>query len=208
MAHQSDPRFLALHGSKLKGFAETPGIAALVGLKAKQVDTELAGLVKGGFVMHREGRISGWMLTPAGRIEHDALLATDLAAMGNLAELQRCYDEFLEWNRELLEVCTAWQVKDLERNVMNDHTDKAHDTVVVKRLQAVHEGLAPISVRLSAMATRFDPYGTRLKFALDKVKRGSTDWFAKPLIDSYHTVWMELHEDLLAGMHVTGLVDS
>ncbi len=27
---------------------------------------------------------------------------------------------------------------------------------------------------------------------------GERDWFTKPTIDSYHSVWFELHEDLLA----------
>ena len=57
--------------------------------------------------------------------------------------------------------------------------------------------MSPINATLKTLAARFDAYGPRLKSALDKVKRGDTDWFAKPLIDSYHTVWMELHEDLV-----------
>jgi hypothetical protein len=30
------------------------------------------------------------------------------------------------------------------------------------------------------------------------VRAGEGDWFTSPLVDSYHTVWFELHEDLLA----------
>jgi pyruvate,orthophosphate dikinase len=33
---------------------------------------------------------------------------------------------------------------------------------------------------------------------VDRVEAGERDWFTKPLIDSYHTVWFELHEDLLS----------
>ena len=33
---------------------------------------------------------------------------------------------------------------------------------------------------------------------MDHVRCGEGDWFDKPLTDSYHTVWFELHEDLLA----------
>ena len=29
------------------------------------------------------------------------------------------------------------------------------------------------------------------------MRAGERDWFAKPMIDSYHTVWFQLHEDLL-----------
>jgi hypothetical protein len=30
------------------------------------------------------------------------------------------------------------------------------------------------------------------------VLAGAREWFTRPVIDSYHTVWFELHEDLLS----------
>ena len=36
--------------------------------------------------------------------------------------------------------------------------------------------------------------------ALRRVRAGEHDWFTKPVIESYHTVWFELHEDLLASL--------
>jgi pyruvate, orthophosphate dikinase len=30
-----------------------------------------------------------------------------------------------------------------------------------------------------------------------RVEAGEGDWFAKPVMPSFHTVWFELHEDLL-----------
>ena len=41
-------------------------------------------------------------------------------------------------------------------------------------------------------------YRDRLRTAVDRVRAGEREWFDKPLIDSFHTVWFELHEDLLA----------
>jgi hypothetical protein len=38
---------------------------------------------------------------------------------------------------------------------------------------------------------------------LDKVKSGDTTWLARPIIDSYHTVWFELHEELIAASGLT-----
>ena len=37
---------------------------------------------------------------------------------------------------------------------------------------------------------------------LDRVQGGDTDWFTKPMIASYHTVWFELHEDLLCTLGI------
>jgi hypothetical protein len=55
---------------------------------------------------------------------------------------------------------------------------------------------------LGSQLARFSGYGPRLATAVDKVEKGDTDWFTKPLIDSYHTVWFELHEDLLATLAI------
>jgi hypothetical protein len=32
------------------------------------------------------------------------------------------------------------------------------------------------------------------------VQSGEIEWFTKPMIESYHTIWFELHEDLLASL--------
>jgi hypothetical protein len=42
-----------------------------------------------------------------------------------------------------------------------------------------------------------------LLVALGKVKNGETAWLARPLIDSYHTVWFELHEELISAVGLT-----
>jgi hypothetical protein len=40
-------------------------------------------------------------------------------------------------------------------------------------------------------------YQNRLTAALDRVRGGNTAAFARPMADSYHDIWMELHQDLL-----------
>ncbi|GAC1310367.1 MAG: hypothetical protein NVSMB16_06960 [Acidimicrobiales bacterium] len=44
---------------------------------------------------------------------------------------------------------------------------------------------------------RFRAYGQRLADALARVEAGDTEWFTGAMVESYHTVWFELHEDLL-----------
>jgi pyruvate,orthophosphate dikinase len=48
------------------------------------------------------------------------------------------------------------------------------------------------------VAPRFGIYRPRLSRALERVRAGDTSFMARPVIDSYHTVWFELHEDLIA----------
>src|SRR5215213_5078609 len=42
----------------------------------------------------------------------------------------------------------------------------------------------------------------RYEAALIRADRGKRSWVSEPKIDSCHTVWMELHEDLLATLGV------
>lgn len=203
MAHASDPRFLALHGLKLKGFAEPVAVGAVSGLPVEHAESILAELAADGLALHRSGgRISGFALTPAGREHHRSLLNDDLAASGAAAAIRANYEQFLVANSELLAVCTAWQVKDLDANVLNDHADPAYDAAVVERLSGVHQAVTPIASELSAHVLRYGAYRPRFETALQNVRDGQHEWFARPILDSYHTVWMELHEDLLATLSI------
>ena len=53
------------------------------------------------------------------------------------------------------------------------------------------------------MLLRFETYRRRLTAALARVRRGDREWFTSPTLDSYHTVWFELHEDLLVALGLT-----
>ena len=55
---------------------------------------------------------------------------------------------------------------------------------------------------LGGVLARFDGYGDRFAAALASVRAGEVEGFTRPLIDSYHTVWFELHENLLATLGI------
>ena len=198
MAHCSDPRFLVLHGLRLKGFAEAEPVASGAGLAVVEAEDHLHGLAAEGLATRREGRMSGWSLTPRGRSEHGRLVWEELEAAAARDVVEDAYRRFLELNTDLLAVCTAWQLRPAgEASVVNDHTDRAYDEEVVGRLMALHDGVRPLTAGLRDRLERYGRYGERLRTALERVASGEQEWFTKPLIDSYHTVWFELHEDLL-----------
>jgi hypothetical protein len=186
---------LVLHVLRLKGFADTAAVAASTGLDTADAVTRLDKAQADGWATHREGRISGWALTSTGRAAHKELVADELErSPGARDAIDGAYRSFLDINGELLAVCTDWQ---LRNGALNDHTDPAYDDAVVERLARVDAAVQPLCADASAALARFSRYGPRLASALDKVTHGDTDWFAKPVLDSYHTVWFELHEDLL-----------
>src|SRR3546814_1224843 len=61
----------------------------------------------------------------------------------------------------------------------------------------------PICHDLASLLDRYRPYGARFDHAIERVRAGDLDWFTKPMIASYHTVWFELHEDLLVTLGIT-----
>jgi hypothetical protein len=194
-----DPSLLVLHALRLRGVGDPEGMAPATGLDAAEVAAELAGLARAGLVVYRDGRLPGWSLTPAGLERHRAEVAAEVARYGCRPALVEAYRRFLDVNGDLLAVCTDWQVRD---GVPNDHADAAHDEKVVARLRAVDEAVQPVCADLAACLPRYGCYGPRLARALARVERGERDWFTRPMMDSYHTVWFELHEDLLVTLGI------
>jgi predicted ArsR family transcriptional regulator len=203
MATTSDQRTIVLHGLRLKGFADAAGVAEAVGLDEADAKPMLDQLVGEGLASYREGRLSGFALTPTGRETHARLLTEELDASGQRDAVRGAYERFLGINKDLLDICTAWQLREVGgESVVNDHADAAYDAAVVERLAALHAAVTPICGDLAASLDRFAGYGPRLTDALGKVQAGDADWFTKPMIASYHTVWFELHEDLLATLGI------
>lgn len=199
MPYSSEPRLRVLHVLRLKWVADEERISAASGLPLDAIDVELGVLAGDGLVRRREGRVTGWSLTGDGKDAHAKLVHAELEESGAREAVVDAYKRFLAHNTELLSLCTAWQMRDGHGGepVLNDHSDAAYDAAVLARLEAVHAAIGPVTDDLAAALERFDPYGERLGRAHERVVAGETDWLTKPLIDSYHTVWFELHEDLL-----------
>lgn len=188
-----------LHTLRLTSIAGVEEIAARTGSSVEDITTELAAAAVAGHVIERTGRLSGWTLTSEGRLEGERLLADELERCGARPVVERCYEEFLTFNGRFLEVCTAWQLRTTpEGEVPNDHSDPEHDARVVADLEELHPRVRGVLEQLSSVLERFGAYAGRFDAALARVRANDVDWFTKPLIDSYHTVWFELHEDLLA----------
>ena len=203
MSFASDPDLLVLHGVRLKGFAEAPAVADLVGLDVDDVVKRLEEAGEGGLVKHRSGKVSGWTLTTAGRAEGERLLAEELDEADARDLVNHAYREFLVLNPDLLEVCTEWQMRDVDGTpTINDHADPVHDAAVIERLRGLDSAVEPVTSALAGALDRFRGYRERLAHALARVLAGENDWFTKPTIDSYHTVWFELHENLLATLGI------
>jgi hypothetical protein len=154
-------------------------------------DVIIERLVEVGYAQ-RNAR--GVRLTSAGRDAH-AVWARLEPGSDVEAAAHRAYERFLPLNRELIRICNDWQVR--PGNVPNDHSDLRYDWSVIDRLRALDERAAPVIVRVARACARFDVYRPQLRAALTRVDEGGHEWITSPRCASYHTVWMQLHEDLL-----------
>src|SRR5437660_377253 len=125
--HGSDLCTLVLHGLRLKGFASPEQLAECMGLYPSEVRDLLDRLRAEELVTRREGRVSGWALTLAGRRRDAEAIAAELDQAGLREPVSNGYRRFLEVNSMLLEVCTDWQMRTVGgRQVLNDHRDGSY----------------------------------------------------------------------------------
>jgi hypothetical protein len=55
----------------------------------------------------------------------------------------------------------------------------------------------------ASLVPRLGPYPARFAAAMARVAQGDTEYVARPMIDSYHTVWFEFHEELIQASGTT-----
>jgi len=189
-------RLILFQAVRLKGRAAPPDLAAASGIALDEVTALLDELLSAG---HLELARERFKLTTAGRTVLDELLAAERRTIDRAALTER-YHAFDEHNTALKQLMTRWQLKD--GSTPNDHTDAAYDAAVLADLKSVDTAFQPLLQTFVDIARRLGHYPPRFKRALDRIDAGDHSWFARPLADSYHTVWFELHEDLigLAGL--------
>jgi hypothetical protein len=75
--------------------------------------------------------------------------------------------------------------------------DGDRDAAVLARVDDVHGAVVPVVIAASDLVPRLRSYVDKLGVALSRAKQGDMAWLSGPTIDSYHTLWFELHEELI-----------
>lgn len=179
----------------LKGRASESVLADALGLMS--VGDGYAALQELGLCTNAT---SGLRLTPAGRARLAQLLAEERARVDPAAMLV-AYQDFCVINAELKQIMTAWQINN--GAMPNDHADAEYDRAVLQRLANLHDRALPLLRRLTKLAPRLSIYEVRLNRAAARIAAGDAGYVAKIIRDSYHTVWFELHEDLISLIGLT-----
>ncbi|MGQ4618955.1 hypothetical protein [Nocardia sp. R7R-8] len=161
------------------------------GLDADTLDATLRRALAAGDVEPVRDRVR---ITDLGRERLAVLIETE-RSMIHADMMSAAYHDFGEFNTSFKQLVTDWQLVDGTRP--NDHGDAAYDAAIIERLRSLHERFLPFLARVAALAPRLGNYRPRFTAALDRIQNGDHTWLANPLSDSYHTVWFELHEDLI-----------
>ncbi|MFE4457312.1 pyruvate, phosphate dikinase [Nocardia tengchongensis] len=175
----------------IKGRVNADNLAASLFADAAEIASCCEDLVAAGFCATTP---AGFRITPEGRPRLEQLLAEERGTVDAEA-MTAAYDEFCVYNADLKVIITDWQMKDPA--TVNDHADADYDASVLARLNGTHQTLRPLIARLGGLAPRLSRYLDRLDRAVERIGEGDHTYVARPIMDSYHTVWFELHEDLI-----------
>lgn len=184
------------------GFVALTRVSEATGLSEPDAESELIDLAVAGLVERIPGDFAAWGLTEAGRAADAERISAELDATGVRTAVTKIFNDFLVLNPELLDLCGAWQMRSADGILTaNDHSDPVYDARVLARFTDFHSRAKVVCADLSAALPRFERYGLRLAKALGLARAGRLDYLTDNL-ESYHTVWFQLHEDLLTTLGI------
>jgi hypothetical protein len=175
-----------LHALRVKGIATPEAIGHAIGSDPDAVLGHLRELEAEDVAFERPSRKRpGWVLSEHGRERHAAELA-DAHPDATRESLAEMYEGFLALNSDVKGLSARWQ------HASSD--DERFE--LLGRLEDVHELADKTLSSTGELIPRFGRYARRLSAALEKIE-DDPRYFVSPLVDSYHTVWFECHEDFL-----------
>jgi pyruvate,orthophosphate dikinase len=178
----------------IKGFATPDLLAAAVGSSEDQLQGVLDAMATEGVVKQMATMFS---LSDDGKVRGTGLMDVDRELWG-IKNANAALDGFLPLDQRMKVIVTAWQMRDTDGEpVLNDHSDAAYDAGVLADFAELHVDASAWLQPLAAELPRLGAYAERLAAAARLTADGDHAFIASPRVDSYHSVWFELHEDLI-----------
>jgi len=190
---------LTLHAVRLLGFTDTAPAARRFGQQPDDVERLLieAG-AQGWAVRSSFAGTRGWSLTMAGRTENERLLTEELENAGGFAVVTGVLADFARVNAHVVAACSKLQLEWLAAGQGPDTgVDQATHQTFAQAMAASQE----LETRLTTVLARFSGYAERLQYALEKAALDPA-WLTATDVDSFHRIWFELHEDLIATLSI------
>jgi pyruvate,orthophosphate dikinase len=144
-----------------------------------------------------ETSAGAFRLTGEGKLRALDVFAADRERAGGEAACVAALDQFIVLDARMKDLVTAWQIRDAANQVFNDHSDAAYDASVLEKLGSLHVDAVELLNKLGTSLWRMACYRDRLERALTCARGGDQRFVASVRVDSYHSIWFELHEDLI-----------
>jgi pyruvate, orthophosphate dikinase len=170
----------------LKGAASAAALAAGLGSQEDAVMAAIHDLAGRGLCTRAGQRLQ---LSAQGQRSFAELFHQERASPGQQA-LETLYSRFSELDAEVKDVITGWQLR-------RQGTPTLEIEIPGALSAAHHDRVLPLLTDVMRLVPRFASYRTRLSAAADRLAASDHRYIAGLTVDSYHTIWFELHQDLL-----------
>lgn len=189
--HRSVPELLVLQSLRLAGAADVERIADRSLLPTDLVEDLVRTAQTAGQVETVEfGPSRSLVLTGTGHSRLRELLADDLETADAREILRAVLQDFEQGiNDEMVHVVSEWQ-----RAAPTPAAPEELLETLTRLGSALQEVMAPLATRLP----RFGRFPAQYGIALRRARDGDLRWIAGIGTLSCHTVWAELHQDLLS----------
>jgi len=178
----------------IKGTASIDTLADALLTTAPAVESALAELAGAGMLGPGSSSVR---LSDAGAAQATALMEAD-RRQWSVDVAASVLDAFQPFDERVKTAVTAWQVRSTDgQQVLNDHADATYDATVLADLRKIHSEVLAWLASFADVSGRLRSYAARLDRAAAAVVAGDHRFVSSPRVDSYHSVWFELHEELL-----------
>lgn len=185
--------FSLLRAIQLRGLASESTLAEML---MTTPDSVAAALTQANS-SHIEKLARGLRLTAAGRSWVSETLDRERETLDK-QWIEPLFERFHPLDGDFKRLVTAWQLREVSgEQIPNDHSDAAYDSAVLDQLEFLHARVRPLVNDLATKLDRLAAIGLRLDRARERLRKGVVSMLASPREDSYHTVWFELHEELI-----------
>lgn len=191
-----DPYLLTLHVLTLKQMATAEQVADVIEQDQAVVEAALGRAVEEKAAMGARG---AFMITPVGRELLDAAYPEWFAEQRASAEIAAAMDEFESGvNLQVLRLMTDWQTVEVDgERQANDHSDTSRDGKILDQLHKTIERTSAVLAPLIATNPEVERFLDRAGAALTRAESGENDYVSGVRVDSFHTVWFQMHEHIL-----------
>jgi pyruvate,orthophosphate dikinase len=175
----------------IKTISDSGSLAGSLFCTVEGLEDVLAGIEVDGLVRRSNGLTR---LSDSGIERAKSQLKSDQERFGGGAAI----DAFVPLDKRMKSLVTAWQMRVVEgEETVNDHSDQQYDVRVLQGLHALHDDTRAWLRSLGDSAPRANLYIVRFDRAIAAIDASDRRFVASPRVDSFHSVWFELHEDLI-----------